>query len=392
MRRRRATGRFYVFLVLLLIGGFFIVRELIPQTAREAIITLANASFTYDMSAVIIRDETVSAFEGTGRVVYLVDEGAAVQEGTPVCDVFSAGYSEKEMLKLETVRQNIRAYHEQILDNIVDTELESLENKVQAAALRLKTLIENKSGGSLLTLQKQLEEAMQARQDYLSKNRREDPKLNQLYEEEQKRVNNIASWKTTAKADRAGIVSFYLDGCESLLTPANLASLKVEDLRAILRGEKPESGVSRLQTPIFRVVSTDEWYVVLLSDDLAWNPMNGQVYTFQLDGYGGVAFSGTVTAVQKTAQEVVAQLKVAGSPGVLMNHRYGKASVGGNLSGLSVPIGAVVTQSGQTGVVLSDAAGGTFIPVDVLSTDSRYALVTPLVEGTLAVGQRVLLR
>lgn len=392
MRRKRVTGRFYVFVALVLIGGYFVLRELLPEAAKEAVVTLANATYKQTVDAVIVRDEDVATYEGSGRVVFVANEGAAVRAGDEICQVYTSSYAEKEMLKLESVRQSIRSYHETILDNIVDAPLEKLEKAVEDAALRVKTFVERKSGGSLLTLQQQLETAMIARQDYLRQNRRQDHKLNQLYEEETKRLGNIESWKITQTAARDGVVSFYLDGCETFLTVDNLGSISVDDLRAILAGKTPQTSISRLNTPVYRLVSTEKWYVILLSEDVTWNPVSGQVFTFQMQGYDDVAFTGTVVQMQKTADHVVAQLEVLGTPGPLMNERYGKADIGVYLSGLSVPVNAITTQAAQTGVMLSDMAGGTFIPVEVLSTDDRYALVQPLVEGTLYVGQRVLLQ
>jgi hypothetical protein len=65
--------------------------------------------------------------------------------------------------------------------------------------------------------------------------------------------------------------------------------------------------------------------------------------------------------------------------------------IGINLSGLSVPVKAITMQNGQPGVTVSDVPGGTFVPVEVLSSDSENAIIQPLVEGTLSIGWRVIL-
>ena len=227
MRRKRITGRFYVFLILIGIGLYFVIRELAPLGTSEAIVTMAATEYSHPVDAVIVRDEAVTSFEGSGQVVYVAAEGAEVAQGQEIADVYAAGYSEKEITQLETVRQNIRAYHRSILDNIVDAQLERLEANVQQKALEVKTLIREKTRGSLINLEKQLQSAMQARQSYLNQNQRQDQKLTNLYDEETKRENAIASWRTAENASVAGIVSFYLDGCERFLTPANLEALTI---------------------------------------------------------------------------------------------------------------------------------------------------------------------
>jgi len=392
MRRRRVTGRFYVFLILIGIGLYFVIRELAPLGGSEAIVTMAATSYTRTVDAVIVRDETVASFEGSGQVVYVAAEGAEVTQGQEIANVYAAGYSEKEINQLESVRQSIRAYHRLILDNIVDAELERLENNVQQKARELKTLIREKTRGSLINLEKQLQGAMQARQNYLNQNRREDQKLNNLYEEETKRENAIASWRTSENAPVAGIVSFYLDGCERFLTPDNLESLTVEDVRSVLAGRTPESGgQSRLEKNIFRIVNPGKWHVVLLSKDTTWNPVNGQIFTVQFEGFEGNAFTGKVVRMLKASGEVMAQLEMDSALGPLINKRAGKAMIGINLTGLSVPVKAITMVNGQPGVTVSDVPGGTFVPVEVLSSDSQNAIIQPLVEGTLAIGWRVIL-
>ena len=391
MRRRRVTGRFYVFLILIGIGLYFVIRELSPLGVSEDIVKMAATSYTQTVDAIVVRDETVASFEGSGQVVYVAAEGAEVAQGQEIANVYAAGYSEKEINQLESVRQSIRAYHRQILDNIVDAELERLENNVQQKALEVKTLIREKPRGSLINLEKQLQSAMQARQNYLNQNRRQDQKLNNLYEEETKRENAIASWRNAENAPVAGIVSFYLDGCERFLTPANLETLSIEDVRSVLAGRTPESAEqSRLEKNIFRIIKPDKWYVVLLSKDANWNPVNGQIFTVQFVGFEGSAFSGKVVRMLKAGGEVMAQLEMDSALGPLLNKRAGKAMIGINLTGLSVPVKAITVVNGQPGVTVSDVPGGTFVPVEVLSSDSQNAIVQPLVEGTLAIGWRVI--
>jgi hypothetical protein len=394
MSRRRVTGRFY-FLLLIIVGvaAFFAWREFFPRSAHTAVIGVASASDSRSMEGVIIRDEPVTSYEGTGRVSFVANEGDMVKAGDEVAYIYASGYSEKEMLKLEDVRQNIREYHQEILSNIVDQELQRLDNNVTSRAVELKTLINHKSSGSLIRLVDQLEDAMLARQDYLSQNRREDPKLNQLYEEERSRENNISSWQTVQTASGDGMVSFYLDGCESFLSIDNLHSLTPEDIRAILNGATPKKDdASRLLQPVFRLVNTDKWYVMVLCGDPAWTPVTGQEFSFQFSGYEDLIYSGIVTKIQKTETETMALLEVTDPMGPMVNLRSGQVVLGANLQGLLVPASAIVNQGGQMGVLLSDVPGGTFIPVNVLSRGEAGVLISPLIEGSLNAGQTVLLQ
>ena len=50
---------------------------------------------------------------------------------------------------------------------------------------------------------------------------------------------------------------------------------------------------------------------------------------------------------------------------------------------------ALSEENGQLGVWLIDLGGETFVPVEVLSSDGSDALIQPLVDGALGIGQRV---
>ena len=389
MSKKRITGRFYVFVIAIAVIAFLLIRAVLPMGVAEAVIMLATATDQQYLDAVIVRDETVASYAGVTRIAYVAAEGSLVQEGDEIAYVYSAGYSEREMERLESTRQQIQEYHKELLSNIVDSQLETLDEEVLTRALDLKALVSGESRGNLLNLTRQLESAMLTRQEYLRQNKREDLRLNQLYEEEASHLNAIASWRTTETAPRAGVVSFYMDGYEELLTVDNASMLTASDVKNIL---STPANQAQLSQAVFRVVDQNRWYLILLASGDSWNPINGQEYSFQFEGYEDLIYNGTIVGIQQSGGEVAALLEVTDPIDALIYRRSGKVIIGTNLSGLSVPNAALVVEAGQTGVRLSDIPGGTFVPVEVLSRGESNTLIKPVVEGALAAGQRVLLK
>ena len=389
MSKKRITGRFYVFVLVIAVIAFLLVRSVLPMGVSEAVIMLATATDQQYLDAVIVRDETVVSYAGVTRIAYVAAEGSLVEEGDEIAYIYSAGYSEREMERLESTRQEIQEYHKELLSNIVDAQLETLDEEVLTRALDLKALVSGQSRGNLLNLTRQLESAMLTRQEYLRQNKREDLRLNQPYEEEASHLNAIASWRTTETAPRAGVVSFYMDGYEELLTVDNASMLTASDVKNIL---STPANQAQLSQAVFRVVDQNRWYLILLASGDSWNPINGQEYSFQFEGYEDLIYNGTIVGIQQSGGEVAALLEVTDPIDALIYRRSGKVIIGTNLSGLSVPNAALVVEAGQTGVRLSDIPGGTFVPVEVLSRGESNTLIKPVVEGALAAGQRVLLK
>ena len=392
-KRKRVTGRFYIFLLVVALIAFLIVRPRLNLGSREAVIMTANTQYSQMMDCVIIRDETVATSESTARVEYIATENALVNEGDTIANVYTAGYSESLLQKLEDTRAKIQDYHKNtILKNIKDADLERYDTIVDMMVLEFKHLVNRESRGSLLTAARQLETAMVNRQEYLRANKREDTKLTKLYDEENTRMTSIQSWRMVETAPESGVVSFYLDGYEGDLTVDALPSLTASDVRTVLSGGKLSGGNSTKTNGIYRIVNQDSWYVAIVTNAQSWNPVVGQEYYLQMQGFEDLAFTASVTSVQKESGTLLAVFQINDPIGPLIYQRTGKAMLSITISGLSVTSKAIYEQNGQMGVWLYDVPGGTFIPVEVLSNDGKNALIQPLVEGAIDVGQRVLIK
>ena len=391
-RRRRVTGRFYIFLLILLVIAFLIVRPHINFGSNEAVIMTAQSEFSQEMDCVIVRDETVTMAESAARLEFLAAENTLVNKDETIAYVYTAGYSEGLLEKLEETRGKIQDYHKNvILNNIKDSNLERYDTIVDMMVLQFKQLVNHESKGSLLTVSRQLETSMVNRQEYLRQNKREDTKLTKLYDEENTRMGSIQSWRKVENAKQTGVLSFYTDGYESDLTPATLPSLSPADIRMVLNGQKLSDSKSK-STPIYRIVNQNLWYVALVSDASTWNPVVGQDYYLQMKGFEDLAYNARVTSVQKENSTVLAVFEITDPIGPLIYQRTGKAIMSTTFSGLSVVAEAIDMQNGQTGVWLYDVPGGTFVPVEVLSSDGANALIQPLAENALGIGQRVLIK
>ncbi|MBR3928568.1 MAG: hypothetical protein IKJ65_06135 [Clostridia bacterium] len=392
MGKLRVTGRFYVFLTLVMAIILFLFRDSLFGSGEVAVVYEATASDVRSVSAVIVRDEEMVSAKQVSRVEYIASEGTLVATGDPVLYVYSLEYSEKLIRELNTVRKNIQTYHNILLGNEIDSTLEVYDLTVKQRALDLKNLIYRNTSGNFLNLVDQLEAAMDERRAYMSSTMRSDTKLIKYYDEEKQKISAIDAWRNTMLTSEEGVVSFYLDGYENDLKAENVSELTIAQMRKVIQGEKlSETGV-RDEVNVARIVNQNHWYLVVLADDGKWNPVNGQVYSFQMIGYEDLLYTGVVKSVQKMGDTVMAQLEISDPIGPLMYQRSGKAAIGANLNGLRVPAKAIIKQNGQTGVLLYDVPGGTFIPVEVLSEDDDDALIMPLVEGVIGSGSRVLIK
>lgn len=389
----RVTGRFFVILAVVAAIIVFAIYMTRDEPVHEVTVEAGAIGQTRELDAVIMRNETVVSAESYARVDYVAEECALVSEGDTVASIYASGYSEKEMENLENIRTEIREYYNQILENILDESLEDYTAAVNQRASELQTIIQGKEQGNLLTVQSQLEQAMNDRQDYLRTSKREETQLSNLYQRETQLMNSISSWKSDYTAPCSGVVSFYLDGYESLLTPSNYDQLTLEDVRAVLRGDEYSSGAeTRGSTPLFKVIDSSSWSVLIISDDESYVPSVGQTYTLTIEGYEDYVYEAVVSNYKRFDSETLIRMDIDQDVLPTINLRAARVSVGTQFSGLRVPNNAIYTVSGQTGVYVRNADGYDFIPVTVNASDSEYSLIQPLSEGAVYSGMSVVIR
>lgn len=392
MRKRRVKPRFFVFIAILLVAAFLLARPLLTASSGVESIIDVNSSITQSMDCVIIRDESVTTSDSTVRVEYIARENTEVSQGDTIASLFTTGYTESLLTRLEEIRQNIQAYHKTLLGTIVDSDLDRLDAVVDICADDFRNLVTQQTRGNLQTVIEQLETAMVNRQDYMRQNKRDDTRLTQLYDQENTQLNSIQSWRVDSTADRDGVLSFYIDGYENDLTAASLDSLTPADIRAVLAGSDLATTADTRSTGIYRIVDQDTWYVALVSGADNWIPVVGQNYYLQFEGFADLEYSATVTNVQKSSGTVLAIFEINQPIGPMIYQRTGRATLSISLSSLAVNTRALYNHDGQLGVWLNDVPGGTFVPVEVLSTEGDYSLIQPLVEGALQTGQTVLVK
>ena len=189
------------------------------------------------------------------------------------------------------------------------------------------------------------------------------------------------------------MVSFYLDGYESLLSSDNFEQLTTSDLKSVIRGERPSvSNEVRGSTPLFKVIDSTSWSVLLIADNSSDMPSLGQAYTLTLKGYEDYVYSATVTDIKRFDSDTLIRMEIDQDVLPAINLRTTKASVGTQYAGLRVPLNAVYTVNGVRGVYKHNGDTYDFIPVTVTASDGEYALIEPVTEGTVYSGMAIVIK
>jgi hypothetical protein len=195
------------------------------------------------------------------------------------------------------------------------------------------------------------------------------------------------------------VVSFYFDGCEALMTPANIGKFTEEALEEVAAGKtiRTKEG-DEAYAPLYRIVNTTDWYVVMYSAKEIPEMHKGNAFTLMFDDYLDNTYTGVVydaTTLENNGGFVYT-IRIQDDIGPLIGERRVTARLAGRQEGLKIRKSSVETAQSKTEdgkdvtVKYVETADGQFIPVFVIADEDDYYLVqTYEGSGTLSVGQRI---
>ena len=311
--------------------------------------------------------------------------------GTTICNVYSSGFSTREMTTLQDYRDQIKEYQLKLLraEVATDARMEKLESEVMTRALEVRAIVGG-ARGNMSNQESLLKSAIQARQSYLKQKYSEDQRMTRLYDDEQSQMQRISSWTKQYAALSEGIVSFYSDGYEYGLTVNNYDQFTPAQVRSMLNGNKPEgSAVQKGRTTIYRMVRDGYWYVLMVVRDSSWNPVEGAMYELKLESFKDTRVQARVVSFTRSGGEMVVRLAVQQEVQPVLYIRACTGELGDNISTLKVPARAIYYQDNMAGVVVVDGQYQTFIPVNILEKRDGQVYISAIQQGVLAEGQTV---
>ena len=101
LKKQNRLNRLIV--LMLAFAAWYLITSLTPEPARFATVTADTIGSRYAGDCLIVRDEAPFDAEGLSSVEYIAEEGSLVYRGTTICNVYSSGFSTREMTAQPTV-------------------------------------------------------------------------------------------------------------------------------------------------------------------------------------------------------------------------------------------------------------------------------------------------
>ena len=380
-------------LIVAIIGGgaYLLWSQAQNRKNTTATVEASTVGTSYRGDALIVRNEVAFDEEGVQNIEYIAQEGSTVYRNNVLCHVYSTGYSISEMRTLQDYRDQIRDFELSLLssETSFDQKMEHLESETISRGLEVRSLVQG-ARGNMIQQEQILDTAIEQRQNYFRSKYSEEPRLSRLFDDEDTQKQRIESWIKQKSANQESIVSFYTDGFEYALSPSNYESYTPTQVRNMINGQKPEESLAnRGRTTLYRLVKKQDYVVLMLVKDSTWTPKDGDTYKLVLEQFSSTVVNAKVLSSTRTGGELLVRLAVLGDVTDVLYMRTCSAELGKHVDCMKVPVAALYTQNGNTGVVTDSPEGQFFIPVNVMEQSGGYAYITAIQTGQLTSGMTV---
>ena len=350
-----------------------------------------SIDYETQQQAVVVRDEQVISAENYGTAEFVASEGERVAQGALVAEVYKLGYNEKVMSELVDVKTKIMQYQENnVLADVIDADLDAINSDITKKGEEISQIINGQSDKNLVTAEKELNQLLQDKEDYLKNKINADAQLTEYYDQETQLEERVNSWRQEVVAPAAGPVSFYFDGCEELINAQNIQQLTIQNINDILNGstlgQTTSDGTVR---PVYRLVNNYEWYLVMVSTTPVQEFAIGNQFQIAFDEYLDKQYVGNVVGVRQEESGYVYTVKITDDIGQLLSTRRTKAKIYTTFEGIMVPTSSIKTENGMTGIYVKDEYGSTFVEVNVLTEKDGQAIIEAANDYTLSEGMEI---
>ncbi len=391
--RPKGHGAFNVILIILIIllvlaGGMAVFSRYGGTIDNKQTSGIINSSLrtSYTGDAVIVRNETLFTQENISRIEFGVREGGQVKRGDTVCTVYTSGVSKTDISNLATYRTQVESYMKTLLASSnaeTDQEMRYHNNTVLQLAQDIQTAV-HRGGGNLGNLESRLNSAVSERAYYIKQKFVDDQKLARLYDEAKTTEQKVETWTKSFGATDVGVVSFYTDYFERALNLNTYESFSPAEVRSMYNGILPASvNFARNEVPVYRLVRDGSYVVLMLCDDLTWNPTVGSTYELTIESFSNRSVAATVESVSLSDKDLLVRLRISGSVSDILYVRSCHVQLTEIIASIAVPAGAITTYNGEIGVVVIQADGEYFLPVTIISQDSQTAYILPQIDNIL---------
>ena len=393
-RKRRRSFRFNprffiiigVLLVLAAAAVFFLRRG-----KQSGTLSAGSISMDRKVAGAIIREETTVSTDRFEKIHFHVIEGDTVANNALIATVYRMGYQDESMITILNLEKEIYQYQVQQVGS-ADATLNDFNSRITAIEELIRDVAREDSNQDDLVLEQQLRSLQQERSNYLYATVPVDTYLQGLLTQLNDQKATISNWtRDIINTAGSGIISFYFDGYEEVLSSSKLSTINISLVRDVVHGlntSKANTGTTRPM--LYRLITPNHFYLAFATNiDDPFRVTEGESYYVKFDDYSDTVYQVTarapiVFAIQPTDEEEQASTSGQGVVNILEFYtdigsfsgiRTVNATISTAATGLKIDKELITIENGIPYVYIKNGDSIMRVEVSVLAEDEDDCII-----------------
>lgn len=375
MKKKQRLYRTLFFSVVILYFIYKLIFGLLIKEPDTQIVEFGELSTEKEYECLIVRNERIVKSPSEGIIKYYVEEGEKVEKNYKVSEIYTSDVSDEDREQLKKLNSRIEDIQSSKGD-LFKIDVDRLNIEINNIVDELRSARIQDDFTKLSDLKIKLESKIDKKRRVSGDKSFSGANLDRLQGEKNKLETRIKNSILQINSPESGIISYYIDGYEEILTPQNLANIKYEFIKGIeSNSDKLRYDKVIFNQSIFKITDNTAWYVVIITDfeDANSFEIGKKVSVDILES----RITGKIT--DKIQDDTKSFIIVRTNQYVSGFNNIRKANfkvIREHREGLKIHRDSVVERDGEMGVfLLSVNRKAIFRPIKVLGYDDDYVIV-----------------
>ena len=345
------------------------------STNKTSIARFDSIQVMHNLDCYIIRSEKLIMSNMEGSIKYFVQQGEKVEKGYKVVEISKDIIDESTRKKLEVVNQRIESLNND--ENLLfESDINRLNYEIMEITNNLREYANRNELLKMASLEKELRNKLEKKRIIAGDKSFAGKNMESLKQEQQQLEKRINDSIGMVHSPESGIISYYIDGYESILNPNNIEILELDKLLNIDQPPKDlRSSYVIHNQPLFKVIDNHLWYMITwVNHDVAQYYKAGKSVVFK---FPKADIKGKINKVIENEDKDMIIFETNEYINDFLLSRNLKIDVVAvNYEGLKIYKDSIVEIDNRQGVFVLDINRfARFKPIEVIGMDDEFAVV-----------------
>ncbi|MDK2932429.1 MAG: hypothetical protein PWP27_239 [Clostridiales bacterium] len=346
---------------------------------RTEIVKFGQLEDSENTVGYIMREEKLLYSNVAGNFDGIAKEGERVAKGSKIATVYKKNVDLKIQETIKSINERIAEINNnQVKNDIFFNDLQKLSRQVDSKIDEIINIAYTQKTAKLSQIKEDINKILEKKLIISGEKGASGHNLEALKKEKEEYENRLRASKIDLIADRAGVVSYNIDGLEQILNPENISKFTVSDFQNLDNIHLNNQVEVKPGQAVAKIINNFEWYLAFVMDTQRVYPLKVgdklSVRFKDLEDKVIDAYIHYISPEEKGKVIVVLSL----NKHIDSIYTFRKVNIDiikQSYSGFKIPVSAVRVRNGKTGVYIIRDRIARFREIEILYKNNDFAIV-----------------